>query len=192
MQLEFVDSCIGVDAEAYLLGKFDLWEGECIDRGGRPAYFNIAQDVYLYFYSNEWIVGPICGGEQVAQASSDGVYDDPEPYPFLNMPSLWNCVDGSEFGRYLPVSISCTVYDGQPLPCSSGSFDPAGEAPYGICSSSCPSDLPNSPLGSTSIEDCSGECQVVEFESTLFEDVDQFRLNGKYDLWEGECENNRG
>ena len=44
------------------------------------------------------------------------------------------------------------LYDGQTIPCNSGTFSPTGLAPNGDCK--CPSNLPYSPRGSNSTSQC--------------------------------------
>ena len=65
----------------------------------------------------------------------------------------WTC-NNNGVATYGTVFVTCTFYDGQPLPCDSGSFDPTGKAPNGECSGKCPARLPASERGATSVDIC--------------------------------------
>jgi hypothetical protein len=133
-----------------LEGKFELYHGECPDTNGRPAYFNPVKDLFLFFYSpgGDWQVAAVCGA-----SSAIWTFGKAGWYPFEDTAAIWQC---SENGPFAPgsVSIECSYYDGQVLPCSPGKYEPAGEAPDGNCANSCPPHIPDSAPGSTSISSC--------------------------------------
>ncbi|GMI19291.1 hypothetical protein TeGR_g6601, partial [Tetraparma gracilis] len=149
LEVQFVDSCIGTDAETALVGKYELWEGDCPNTGGRPVYYNSLTQEYLFYYTpvSVWAVAAGCG-----TATGVSAYGGAGWYPFEDTVATWQCADGASGSR--PVTIECSFYDGQPLPCSPGKYEPAGEAPGGDCASSCPPHLPTSPPGSSSLSSC--------------------------------------
>ncbi|GMI20062.1 hypothetical protein TeGR_g14243, partial [Tetraparma gracilis] len=151
LEVKFVDSCVGTIAESMLAGVFVFWEGECANTGGRPVYYNSLTEMFLFYYSpySSWAVAAGCG-----MTSGIWAYGGAGWYPFEDTAATWAC---SENGPLVPgysVTIECSIYDGQPLPCSPGKYEPAGEAPGGDCTSSCPPHLPTSPPGSTSLSSC--------------------------------------
>jgi len=58
-------------------------------------------------------------------ASAYGMADD---YPFLNSAPSWQCVHINSF-VLSSVTITCSLYDGQPVPCNSGTFGPHWRSP---------------------------------------------------------------
>jgi len=95
-----------------------------------------------------WVINPVCGPMAAA------AYGDGGDYPFLlglsTAPS-WQCAKVVGWA-VSSVTITCSLY--QPTKCNSGTFSPTGVATYGDCFDKCPSNLPYSPKGSTSISQC--------------------------------------
>ena len=135
--------CYGTLGESYVNGVYEIYAGECIGAIGAAAYYNIMTDMYMYKTpSNGWTISATCGGMS-AKAYGDAGY-----YPFLNTASSWQC---SNYPFTLKsVIITCSLYDGQPVPCNSGTFSPTGVAPNGDCEDKCPSNLAYSPEGNNS------------------------------------------
>ncbi|GMI19877.1 hypothetical protein TeGR_g9691, partial [Tetraparma gracilis] len=152
LEVRFVDSCVGTLGGTKLAGVFVLWEGECANTGGRPAYYNSLTENFLFYYSPNpslgWMIAPGCG-----MSSGIWAHGGAGGHPFEDTAATWQCGNN---GAFVPrsASIECSFYDGQPLPCSRGKYEPAGEAPGGECSSSCPPHLPTSPPGSNSLSSC--------------------------------------
>jgi hypothetical protein len=126
--VKFVDSCVGTLAESELVGGFEQWDGECPDTGGRLVYYEPIGGLFLFFYSpgGSWVVAPGCGHLDFIIA-----YGGAGSFPFLDTAAAWQCAnDPLESGE---VSIECDIYDGQTIPCASGTFQASGEAPDGGC-----------------------------------------------------------
>jgi len=66
---------------------------------------------------------------------------------------LWPSTHFRRVGVWLCVH-RVQLYEGQHAPCKSGSYDPTGVAPSGVCSNICPPHLPYSKPGSTTFSDC--------------------------------------
>jgi len=141
--------CYGMQgAESYVNGVYGIYAGDCTGASGAAAYYNTLTEKYMYKVpSYGWMIGPTCGG------ISSRAYGSAGNYPFLNTAPSWLCVHISAF-VLSSVTITCSLYDGQPIPCGSGTFSPTGVAPNGYCLGKCPSNLPYSPKGSTSISQC--------------------------------------
>jgi hypothetical protein len=149
LEVRFVDSCVGTVGESKLAGSFEYWEGECRGTGGRPVYDTSLTENFLFWLTSLeiWAVAAGCG-----MSSGIFAYGGAGWYPFEDTAATWSCANSPFVNR--PVTIECSFFDGQPLPCSPGKYEPAGEAPGGDCASSCPPHLPTSPPGSTSLSSC--------------------------------------
>ena len=142
--------CYGLTAEPTVNGVYERNEGAC---GSKAAYYNKVTEMYLTWPNNwgEWSVRPVCEANLAYAGGSAG------DHPFLNTYALWDCYDtaGGTISGYWAtgaVSITCSLYDGQPIPCNSGTFSPlgpwgAGMAPNGLCEDECPTHLEYSPKG---------------------------------------------
>ena len=136
------DGCYGMSAEVYVNGVFGIYAGDCTGAIGAEAYYNTLTEQYMYkLPSFGWAVSSMCG------AFSGHAYGDAGDYPFLNTAPTWMC--DVPF-TLKPVTITCSLYDGQPVPCNLGTFSPTGVAPNGDCLDKCPSNLPYSPKGNNS------------------------------------------
>jgi hypothetical protein len=111
-------------------GKFDATnEVSCPNTGGRQTYYNSVTEMFLYYLApnSEWYIGTVCG-----QASGVVAYGVAGLHPFEDTAATWQC--NGNFGFVTkPVSIECSFYIGQHLPCISGTYEPSGEAPNGEC-----------------------------------------------------------
>jgi len=150
-----VEACAGLEFEIMVSGVYVPYDGPCGNMGGRQAYYNTLTEQYLYFVvtngvNNGWRINSSCGLWSQLAASDVG-HD--ALFPFVGTRAKWYCAPD---GAYLTVSIECTLYDGQSVPCESGSYDVTGiaSAAIGECSDKCPSHLPASKPGSTTIGDC--------------------------------------
>jgi len=145
--------CYGTSAEPFVNGVFELYEGDCgTGTAGRDAYYKMVSEMYLAYDSQwgDWNFQPVCG---TGGTGGTVAYGNAGNYPFLNTAPSWHCGHTTSF-VLSSVTITCSLYDGQPVPCNSGTFSPTGVAPNGDCSDKCPSNLPYSPKGSTSISQC--------------------------------------
>ena len=143
-----VEACRGSLYEERVTGAYTVYNGDCGNTGGRQAYYKEASEQFL-FHSNSgfrWIIGPTCGVVAIT-AGGNAVGD----YPFLNPAPTWTCAPD---GENKPVSIECTLYEGQLVPCNSGTYNITGNAPSGECTNTCPPHLPYSKPGSTTFDDC--------------------------------------
>ncbi|GMI24899.1 hypothetical protein TeGR_g14185 [Tetraparma gracilis] len=106
--------------------------------------------MFLFYYSpySRWAVAAGCG-----MTGGIAAYGEAGWYPFEDTAATWTCSNNGA-AAFKPVTIECSFYDDQPIPCSPGKYEPAGEAPGGDCASDCPSHLPTSPPGSTSLSSC--------------------------------------
>jgi hypothetical protein len=135
---------------------FMYFEGECgTNTGGRLAYYNVKTQMFLYYQAhlNLWSVSIGCGMEFGNVAYSPVGWS-----PSEDIAATWSCAyDKLSLGgafMFSPVTVECSLYDGQVLPCSANKYEPDGEAPNGNCTSSCPPDRPISSPGSTSLSSC--------------------------------------
>jgi len=135
--------CYGTIADPFVNGIFGIYAGECTGAIGAAVYYNIMTEMYIFKNpSIGWTISATCGGIS-AKAYGDAGY-----YPFLNTAPSWKCSNNPFTPK--SVTITCSLYDGQPVSCDSGTFSPTGVAPNGDCEDKCPSNLPYSPKGNNS------------------------------------------
>ena len=139
--------CYDLTAEPTVNGVYERYDGVC--GSGAASYYNKVTEMYLLRDGTEWYVRPVCDVVLVYTYGTAG------NYPFLATSSHWNCYDTQGGGLawvWVPIYITCSLFDGQPIPCNSGTFSPAGlwgagMAPNGLCEDECPSHLQYSPKG---------------------------------------------
>jgi hypothetical protein len=193
LELHFVNSCIGTVVQPYIAGKFELWTGACPNTGGRPAYYNSPTEMFLFYYSpiGDWAVATECG----IATSGVLVYGGAGWFPFEDTAANWQCATNAGTTVPRPVAIECSFYEGQSIPCVSGTYDSSGEAPYGACSNSCPPELPSSSPGGTSVDDClppPEDCLEVKFVDSCTDTTSVSDMVSSFELWEGECADTGG
>ena len=129
-EVQFVNSCVGAVGADFLVGFFELFEGECPGTGGRPAYYNSATSRYLYYATSylKWLVASGCGTHAHVAAMGGAGW-----YPFENTASLWQCATSTGAPLSAAVSIECSTFEDALLPCISGSYETSGEAIDGEC-----------------------------------------------------------
>jgi hypothetical protein len=93
----------------------------------RTVYFNSITEVFLFHITTygSWFVGNACG-----VYGGIAAYGGAGEYPFQDTDATWMCGTSTSYAAK-PVSIECSYYD--VLPCVSGSYEPAGGAPDGVC-----------------------------------------------------------
>ena len=165
--------------------------GACGDyTGGRQAYFCAARFEFLFFneFANRWRFSQSCGSS--AGIDAQGVAGE---FPFPTTSAMWECSTSEEWENVWaakPMSITCSVYDGDQLECLPGTYNSTGYGPNGECTS-CPADRPFSDAGATSLSDCldpseGSECAQVTVEGCGGTDAEAF-VNGDYVPYDGAC-----
>jgi hypothetical protein len=147
-----VGSCLATASTSAFNGEFSRYHGECPGTGGASTWLNEQTDRFLFYYSSlgAWVVSAVCGSDSGVTAYGAVAGE----LPFQDPVNPWQCSDNAAGFAGRAISIECTFYDGQPLPCAVGTFDPSGVAPNGDCPNSCPPHLPATIAGATSAADC--------------------------------------
>jgi hypothetical protein len=114
-------------------GVFEVYEGgQCVtaNTGERPIYYDAILEMFLFFFAphSKWFVGSDCGSP-----SGVAAYGGSGWHPFEDTAaSMWQCENNGQFVAK-PASVECSLYNGEFLPCNSGTYESSGVAPNGEC-----------------------------------------------------------
>jgi DNA-binding beta-propeller fold protein YncE len=157
-----VDGCVGMDVEPLVSRTYDKYDGDC---GGSTAFHEPWTDTFVYYIENQvevslgfgytsrvedanWSIGKSCGsaGDAYAQGMAGS-------YPFLDASLNWFCVHWIGNAEAKPLSVECTMFEGQQATCRIGTYNESSVGPEGKCFS-CPANKPMSLPGSVKASDC--------------------------------------
>jgi len=114
-------------ADSFVNSVYEVYTGECPGSIGAAAYNNIVSEMYLYKTHPRGVDNRCHLQEHFYQGVRQRVQ-----LPFIYTALSWQCAHISTF-VLSSVTITCSLYDGQPVPCV---------APNGDCEDKCPSNLP--------------------------------------------------
>ena len=164
IQME-INACGVGDFSSMVSGVYERYAGECGEAtSGRSVYYNSLTNLFVFHMSNSdrWKFGKTCGSDPIY------AYAEAGSHPFVNTEPLGGCSSVAGEFEDRPMTIKCSMYEGQPAPCVPGTYDPSGSGIEGSCSV-CPAHLEFSLSGSTSVDDCfTTRANVMSLSTSAF------------------------
>ena len=146
-----MEGCAGTFAEALINCVYKPNEGSCGDSEDWSSWYCEATEMYLYrspVYANKWIFYTVCGVDSGGWGYGDVVGDPP-----LISTHSWTCNTNGAYAYNNPMTITCSLYEGQHTTCLPGTYNASSTGPEGHCFP-CPAHLESSFPGATSVDDC--------------------------------------